>query len=528
MTEKLIFQNLLREYDRCKLHRIVQEFFNVYLESEMLLHNPTTTIESHENIDRVDVLIANSVIVSSANMSSDFQKYSADVAEFLTEAGWFKQAAILFDFIREQYPGSIQATSRLIHCYVMDGEIQRAKELLNSTENEVADVAEYVQVEFLTSAALVYYAEGNFQKALRFSIHAFSRVKETEISTRAYIETLRCLSRCLAVTRNYAKALVFSELCLHISAQFEHKLADGLLTHAYCLMQDDRNNAANKFYLKAKDLREKQFGTSNNVHLATVYEELSYSCYVQKYRVGDFRVAKHFIARAMRIYNRVLPEDHLHASSAKRVLALIIEEEALDIPFQPELGIDDKILIKMKDEALEKAHLLQKESLAIAKKTFGDESVQTAKHLGNLGRLYQSMKRLKDAEELHLEAIRIKSFILGDDDPEVAVSLGHLASLYNYDIKDYQKAEDLYHRGIKICLKHHGDLYSGLEYDYTGLIHVYSNLQNERKHLEYTFILSDWKDKRKQRVQRAFTPKLDPNMKVDSLMKIIESISADF
>ena len=57
----------------------------------MLLHNPTTTIESHENIDRVDVLIANSVIVSSANMSSDFQKYSADVAEFLTEAGWFKQ-----------------------------------------------------------------------------------------------------------------------------------------------------------------------------------------------------------------------------------------------------------------------------------------------------------------------------------------------------------------------------------------------------------------------------------------------------
>ena len=78
------------------------------------------------------------------------------------------------------------------------------------------------------------------------------------------------------------------------------------------------------------------------------------------------------------------------------------------------------------------------------------------------------MKRLKDAEELHLEAIRIKSCILGDDDPEVAVSLGHLASLYNYDIKDYHKAEDLYHRGIKICLKHHGDLYSGLEYDYTG------------------------------------------------------------
>jgi len=76
----------------------------------------------------------------------------------------------------------------------------------------------------------------------------------------------------------------------------------------------------------------------------------------------------------MRIYNRILREDHLHASSAKRVLALIIEEEALDIPFQP-FGFEDKILNEMKDEALEKAHLLQQESLAIAKKTFGDQSV---------------------------------------------------------------------------------------------------------------------------------------------------------
>jgi hypothetical protein len=61
----------------------------------------------------------------------------------------------------------------------MDGEIQKAKELLTSTENAIAlllaDVQQSVQVEFLTSAALVYYAEGNFQKALRFSIRAFSR-----------------------------------------------------------------------------------------------------------------------------------------------------------------------------------------------------------------------------------------------------------------------------------------------------------------------------------------------------------------
>ena len=69
----------------------------------MLLHNSTTKIPSHKIIDRVDVLIANSVIMSSVvptreltknpshNFTPDFKKYCADVAEFLTEAGWFKQ-----------------------------------------------------------------------------------------------------------------------------------------------------------------------------------------------------------------------------------------------------------------------------------------------------------------------------------------------------------------------------------------------------------------------------------------------------
>ena len=75
----------------------------MFLECKMLLRNSTTKIQSHAIIDRVDVLIANSVIMSSVepsrelkknlthNFTPDFKKYCADVAEFLTEAGWFKQ-----------------------------------------------------------------------------------------------------------------------------------------------------------------------------------------------------------------------------------------------------------------------------------------------------------------------------------------------------------------------------------------------------------------------------------------------------
>ena len=35
-------------------------------------------------------------------------------------------------------------------------------------------------------------------------------------------------------------------------------------------------------------------------------------------------------------------------------------------------------------------------------------------------------------------------------DYEVALSLGHLASLYNYDMEQYEKAEQLYLRSIAI------------------------------------------------------------------------------
>ena len=38
----------------------------------------------------------------------------------------------------------------------------------------------------------------------------------------------------------------------------------------------------------------------------------------------------------------------------------------------------------------------------------GEDNIQTARHYGNLGRLYQSMKMYKSAEKMHRRAIRIK------------------------------------------------------------------------------------------------------------------------
>jgi len=51
---------------------------------------------------------------------------------------------------------------------------------------------------------------------------------------------------------------------------------------------------------------------------------------------------------------------------------------------------------------------------------------------------------------MHLKAIAIKELLLGVEDYEVGLSIGHLASLYNYHMKKYKKAEQLYLRSIAI------------------------------------------------------------------------------
>ena len=96
---------------------------------------------------------------------------------------------------------------------------------------------------------------------------------------------------------------------------------------------------------------------------------------------------------------------------------------------------------------------------------------------------------------------------MGRDDYEVALSIGHLASLYNYDMKNFDKAEELYLRSITIGEKLFGPAYSGLEYDYRGLIRVYQETQNWDKFLQYRIKLSGWKDLRDRReVDRSRQP----------------------
>lgn len=246
-----------------------------------------------------------------------------------------------------------------------------------------------------------------------------------------------------------------------------------------------------------------------NLNVAVIHEDLAYALYVYEYSRGRFNMARFYVEKAIEIMSALAPLNHIMLASAKRVKALILEEIALDNMVTPN-STDYKGLLKESEE-------LHHSALQLSLDAFGEINVQTAKHYGNLGRLYQSMLKFGGAEEMHQRAIKIKRDLLGDFDYEVGLSIGHLASLYNYHMKKYQEAEELYLKSIHISMSHYitlhshmcvliccyllffkglrlfGQTYSGLEYDYRGLLHVYEELQDHEKYMQFSDILEEWR-----------------------------------
>ena len=146
--------------------------------------------------------------------------------------------------------------------------------------------------------------------------------------------------------------------------------------------------------------------------MALAHEDLAYATYVHEYSSGKFSEARNHAETSLRILGKHLPADHLTLASSKRVLALVLEEIAIDS--QGDHG--EKSLLNKAEEL----HLF---ALNLAKLSFGECNVQTAKHYGNLGRLYQTMERYEKAERMHLKAIQIKETLLGAEDYEVSPQL---------------------------------------------------------------------------------------------------------
>ncbi|KAG7308364.1 hypothetical protein JYU34_005562 [Plutella xylostella] len=336
----------------------------------------------------------------------------------------------------------------------------------------------------------LFFVRCDYNAAYTWGMHAL-RLLHNDTPAKITVEVLRACAKACVVKRRFVRAGSLIRAAVALARRTfgpQHpRLAHALLDYGFYLLNVDSINHSVAVYEEALSCLRRVFGRSS-LHVATAQEDLAYALYVLEYSSGRFYKARDHAERAIRIIENLVPPEHLLLASAKRVKALILEEIALDTPAGQDL----------KARLLEESEALHRAALTLSTRAFGENNVQTAKHYGNLGRLYQSMQKFQDAETMHLKAIAIKEALLGSEDYEVGLSIGHLASLYNYHMNMHAAAETLYFRSISISLKLFGERYSGLEYDYRGLVHVFTSLKRHDRAEFYNRLLHHWHELREQ------------------------------
>ncbi|XP_072949628.1 amyloid protein-binding protein 2 [Epargyreus clarus] len=337
----------------------------------------------------------------------------------------------------------------------------------------------------------LFFVRCDYSAAHAWSMQALAMLTP-DTPAKITIEVLRACGKACVVKRRFGGAGLLVRQAVALARRAfgpKHpRYAAALLDYGFYLLNIDSITHSVAVYEEALSTLRRVFGRSS-LHVATAQEDLAYALYVLEYSSGRFYKARDHAERAIRIIENLVPPDHLLLASAKRVKALILEEIALDTPAGQDMS---------EPSLLEESEALHKAALALSMMAFGEKNVQTAKHYGNLGRLYQSMQKFQDAEMMHLKAIAIKEELLGAEDYEVGLSVGHLASLYNYHMHMHRDAELLYLRSIAISLKLFGERYSGLEYDYRGLMHVFTQLKRHDRADYYNALLQHWHELREQ------------------------------
>lgn len=420
------------------------------------------------------------------------------LGSFLSEAGWMQESITVLACLNVRLKDlpthkhwlqfRLDCLQRLLyaesaHCNFKEAEKTYAelmglnKWLNKSVPNQLVAIT-YSQI------SAMYFARNEYKNSHLWSGLAM-RFLKGYANPRTIIDVLRQAAKACVVKRDFARANLL--ICQAVRRAREYfgpthqKYGDALLDYGFFLLNVDSVFHSVNIYKEALAVRRGIFGNMN-FHVAIAHEDLSYAYYVHEYSTGDFSCAQDHVDKAVNIMQHLVPSNHLMLASAKRVKALLLEEIALDKMAD---GIDEEDLLLQSEE-------LHNFALLLSLQVFGEVNVQTAKHYGNLGRLYQTMNRFEEAERMHKKAIKIKSELLGHFDYEVGLSIGHLASLYNYQMKKYRDAEQLYMRSIDISLRLFGNSYSGLEYDYLGLCHVYETLHNFEKYLKYAHKLENW------------------------------------
>ncbi|XP_063683308.1 amyloid protein-binding protein 2-like [Bolinopsis microptera] len=462
---------------------------NLYTSTRLLVDN---NIPIHNEISKMFIQEKTSGTIQGGKKDSS---RLIKVCEFLIDCGWHKAAGELLNHLYQtmnplsERHNVLVVLTHLISTHIAECKFTKAKEAFvkASTFYDTSKDKRFNAGLLYAEEAYRHYCLSNFAEADDWADRALLEVNEN-LNTASCITVLRRTAKVYINTRRFTCAEVLIKHAVELAGSLygsNHPLyADTLQDYGFCLLHLDLVSQCVEVYMKAVDIIDKVFG-ENNIKTAVAHEDLAYATYVYDYNYGNYEKSLAHSNISVRIVNKLLDPDHLLHASTSRLRALILEELAFD-----------ETSSRKKERLLREAQELHNKSLKLCRSVLGEDNIQTAKHYGNLGRLYQSMKMYKPAEKMHRRAIKIKESLLGPDNFELALSLGHLASLYNYDMRRFDDALPLYLRSIDIALKMFGPAFSGLEYDYRGLIYLYTATNQSDECMKYLIKLQDWIDLR--------------------------------
>lgn len=125
-------------------------------------------------------------------------------------------------------------------------------------------------------------------------------------------------------------------------------------------------------------------------------------------------------------------------------------------------------------------------ALVIKEKIFGNEHLEVAEVLLEIGDVYESLGQFKEAQKLYEKNLRIEEEILGEEHPETAKGYNNLAGVYKSQGK-YQKAVELYEKSLRIREQILGEKHPDTAIGYNNLAGVYRDQGKSETALCYYF-----------------------------------------
>ncbi|KAL3313429.1 Amyloid protein-binding protein 2 [Cichlidogyrus casuarinus] len=376
--------------------------------------------------------------------------------------------------------------------------------------------------------ALYYHTMCRFKKGLYHARIGLERIQtgmgyvEQTSHPDVLIEFLRLLFKMAILKREHriSEQLMVMAIKLAKQCYSEHSLIYIRLLFEYTNILSLRDQTFNsqKLFKKVLALLMDTIPCPSTF-LVQVLEDCAYVLYVLNYGTGDFKLA---LALAnvgciclvnlygggatklkddttdsnKQYYNDdpFLESKFIGQATINRIRALILEEMALDDSYQERKNfcLRSAVILHLKARPVYIKVTEHEPINHSLRQNFGLFSLQTAKHFGNMGRLYQSLNNVTLAEKMHKLTIFIKELLLGPSDLDVGLSVGHLASLYTFDMQKLEEGIELHERSLRINTAFYGPAYSGHEFDYRGLQRAHTLLGQEEKADKYSNMLRDW------------------------------------